>query len=517
MKKLTFLFFFLFCAQNVQAWTVDGNTYTKRKTITIQHANVDSTLTDFPLYVQFTGDTDIGAVAQADGDDIRFESSGNVLLNAEKEYFEISGGAASGYFWVKVPSVSTGAGTDIYMYYGDGSASAQSGATSVWDSNFTLVSHLSGSNYYFADSTANADHAYRYGLQDEYDTNPWTGANHGTHGVSGGTYQFTITNTSDPWASRDVADFHPGFAVIEMRVKSYTNGPTGLEFFYTDNADCSGFSGTCEQTFASAFAADGAWHEITLTMTDAEWTDADGNIDDLRLDFVGQTATGTFEVDYLRFKSTTRPTLISTELYQGPDYNLVEESNFTGSTQTTNTFTFSAIVKPSATHEIDAESTSATTGVSGQRYAVAAPNQGTDAGAGISVGTNGISVYEHGSAYLSPLAVYSASIGTGESYVHVVYNSKQPTIYVNGASARVGLTSTKTNVYSPFELNSEPSWGRFNDPIDEFRVSNIARSAAWIKFESANALETDNELTFGSEETDGGAPAATVPKQAIIF
>jgi hypothetical protein len=38
---------------------------------TIQNANVDSDLTNFPLYVKIAAGTDIGATAQSDCDGIR--------------------------------------------------------------------------------------------------------------------------------------------------------------------------------------------------------------------------------------------------------------------------------------------------------------------------------------------------------------------------------------------------------------------------------------------------------------
>lgn len=116
--------------------------YTKRKKITIDNTYVDADLTDFPLLVKFSSDTDIGGVARSDGYDLRFTSSdGTTLLKYEREAFSISGGAATGIVWVKVPSVSGSVDTDIYLYYGDAAASDGADAANTWDANFKSVWH----------------------------------------------------------------------------------------------------------------------------------------------------------------------------------------------------------------------------------------------------------------------------------------------------------------------------------------------------------------------------------------
>ncbi|MCK4429251.1 MAG: hypothetical protein KAU95_02655, partial [Candidatus Aenigmarchaeota archaeon] len=97
----------------------------------------------------------------------------------------------------------------------------------------------------------------------------------------------------------------------------------------------------------------------------------------------------------------------------------------------TNTFTFGGWMKTSVTHQIDIESTSGTGGTSGQKYAFGAAHGGGNAGVGLSVGTNGISVYEHGSNYMPALAVYDSTIGSDWNHIIVVYDNKQPTIYLN--------------------------------------------------------------------------------------
>ena len=65
-------------------------------------------------------------------------------------------------------------------------------------------------------------------------------------------------------------------------------------------------------------------------------------------------------------------------------------------------FTIEAWIRPTATHEFDAElNANSTAGTSGEKYLFGADQRGSvDAGAGISVGTNGISVNEHADSYM---------------------------------------------------------------------------------------------------------------------
>jgi MSHA biogenesis protein MshQ len=142
--------------------TIDGVTYSQRKAITISHVNVASTLSSFPLCVRITGDADIGGVCRPDGADLRFTDVGGNLLFAENESFLVLAGsdhngnewrAATGLFWVRVPSISASADTTIYCYYGNQQATAQSGSTSVWDANFHGVWHLDETSVPYFDSS----------------------------------------------------------------------------------------------------------------------------------------------------------------------------------------------------------------------------------------------------------------------------------------------------------------------------------------------------------------------------
>lgn len=181
--------------------------------------------------------------------------------------------------------------------------------------------------------------------------------------------------------------------------------------------------------------------------------------------------------------SVTSATWNSTGGYNGQGAYEFDGSNdkiTTGTTnRPTNTFSFGGWIKALSTHEVDAESNTTTTGTSGQKYAFGAAHGGSNAGAGLSVGTNGISVYEHGDSYMPPLAVYSSSIGSDWNHIMIVYENRQPKIYLNGALVRTGVFSARSTVYAPYEIGAG-SYGYFNGSMDEVKVYDSALSAAQV-------------------------------------
>ena len=62
------------------------------------------------------------------------------------------------------------------------------------------------------------------------------------------------------------------------------------------------------------------------------------------------------------------------------------------------------------------------------------------AGTGISVGRNGVCVWEHSADYFAPLLVHAAPI-TGWTHLVVVYQDGQPSLYLSGKLVRKGLKS----------------------------------------------------------------------------
>ena len=153
-----------------------------------------------------------------------------------------------------------------------------------------------------------------------------------------------------------------------------------------------------------------------------------------------------------------------------------------------NNFSYDIWCLPQATHEIDTQSTSSITGVSGQRYLVA-PQFGVapDAGSGISVGTNGVSVYEHSAGYLPPLLVHQTTI-TSPTHIVVNYTNKTPSLYLNGIFIKNGLTSPRTNVRITTDTLCGYVYGYFSGPAYNFKFYNRALSASEIS-QNYNALK----------------------------
>ena len=114
------------------------------------------------------------------------------------------------------------------------------------------------------------------------------------------------------------------------------------------------------------------------------------------------------------------------------------------------------------------------------------------AGVGISVGTNGVSVYEHALFYFTPLLTYTPTASfLSWTYITVVYENCQPSIYINAIYRGTGLQSDYSSVFAPSELGSNIN-GNYVGSVDEFRVYDRVLSAAEI-MANYNA-----DLTYGA-------------------
>ena len=110
-----------------------------RKPITVPAAQIGSDLTDFPLLVSLTNDTDLAAHAREDGADVFFTAEdGTTILDHEIESW--SNGTLVA--WVRVPLVSSAADTRIHMVYGNPAASGLDNPTGVWNADYMAVWHL---------------------------------------------------------------------------------------------------------------------------------------------------------------------------------------------------------------------------------------------------------------------------------------------------------------------------------------------------------------------------------------
>ena len=168
----------------------------------------------------------------------------------------------------------------------------------------------------------------------------------------------------------------------------------------------------------------------------------------------------------------------------------------------TDTFSFGGWFKTSATHEIDSQNTTSTGGVNNQRYAFD-PQHGGDAnaGAGLSLGTNGIVVYEHGSNYMPATAVYETELGDDWNHIMIVYDNKQPTIYLNGLAVHTGLSSPRAIVNSPIQFGGM-AYGYFEGLMDEVRIYNRVLLPAEIEKLAARPKAWNPDPPSGSMYMD---------------
>lgn len=117
--------------------------YAACKKITVKTTYLDAAQTNFIFVYKPTADTNIGGRCLATGYDIRFTMSDGVTpLNYERVSFSIAAGAATGIFWIQ-SDLATSPATDVYIHYGNASATDVSNPASTWSAAYTRVWHLS--------------------------------------------------------------------------------------------------------------------------------------------------------------------------------------------------------------------------------------------------------------------------------------------------------------------------------------------------------------------------------------
>jgi hypothetical protein len=173
-----------------------------------------------------------------------------------------------------------------------------------------------------------------------------------------------------------------------------------------------------------------------------------------------------------------------------------------------NNFTLSFWANPRATHQIDPETTSGFGGTSGQKYVVGPKwYSNGDAGAGISVGTNGISVYEHAANYMPATLVYQATL-TGWTHIVLVYKNKQPKLYVNGVLVRTGLTSPMNSVHIEPVYIGGMGYGYFDGMLDEMTIYKDSFTPSDVQ--AMYSSQTNYKGGMMSMETAASAPSSNI-------
>ncbi|MEH7083894.1 glycosyltransferase [Neobacillus drentensis] len=169
-----------------------------------------------------------------------------------------------------------------------------------------------------------------------------------------------------------------------------------------------------------------------------------------------------------------------------------------------NTFTYEFWVKPESVHRVDKQSRDNPADVNGKNYIIG-PGRGVsenDAGVSVSVGLNGIIVYEHTLTNIYAVLVYEARIND-LTHIAVVYDEREPQLFINGRFVKKGEQSPRTYVYPSGMIGGQPGLF-FNGDINEIRLWNHSRTKKNLK----NYL---NKKLIGSEPGLYGVwPAPTV-------
>jgi len=193
MKTALYTIAILSVAALVGVWTFNSvqaqaswynSDWDYRQKITIDSSQVQSSLTDFPVYVDLaTMSSGFFSNVQSDGGDIRVTQSDGTTEVA-REVVSIDTASSTGELHFKADSVSSSTDTEFYIYYGNSGASnytdsATYGAENVWTNSQASVYHLDEDSGDAVDSTSNNN-----------DGTTYNGVTQGVGGQVGQAYDF---------------------------------------------------------------------------------------------------------------------------------------------------------------------------------------------------------------------------------------------------------------------------------------------------------------------------------------
>lgn len=118
--------------------------FSYRKKITIDNTQVGNSstgsLTDFPVLILIDADNDLSDnIQNANGYDINFTD----LADANLDFEVVSYSSGTLEAWVRIPTLSKGTDTEIYLYYGKSGVSTDPSEESTWSgSYFDIVMHM---------------------------------------------------------------------------------------------------------------------------------------------------------------------------------------------------------------------------------------------------------------------------------------------------------------------------------------------------------------------------------------
>ncbi|GAB1768904.1 glycosyltransferase [Priestia megaterium] len=193
---------------------------------------------------------------------------------------------------------------------------------------------------------------------------------------------------------------------------------------------------------------------------------------------------------------------MSNDVYLTFNGEEIVETNKQLFTNVFNTFTIELWAKPNTAHTIDKQFKRGILPITDQRFAIAPVFGGkkdgdiSRAGVGVSIGTNGISVYEHTTNHLVASLVYAGSLN-GWNHVAVVYINKTPFLYLNGNLVRKGVPSQKKIVVPSGVFGGLNSSGFYIGSLKEIRIWSSARKKLELKQNMYGELKKSEQNLIG--------------------
>lgn len=449
--------------------------YTKRKKITISNTNVISDLSNFPLMVKVTSDSDIGGVARSDGYDIRFTSSdGTTLLDYEREIFSITSGSATGIFWVCIPTVASAASTDIYIYFGKADASDVS-TISFWDSDYSNVYHFGEAGSGLNDSSNYGNHLTNTGMV-----------------ISGG----KAALSGDDYAT---ASFESDIGLTTNRTMcgvARTSGGTSRRCIMAFALESNDFEPILGHRYAGTNSV--LSFEAGKAGVYAWGVDSDVTVGSSDIYHIAVVHKDNSEMDFyingVYYSSYTYPSqVIGTNKVWNWTHPAVQSGDSV-------TFDFNGT---QATYEFFGGDINATFN------ALFGSGNWSMTGSGSESGGNW-DIELIGSLAKSPQStptIYAETLGLGG-------NNTATEVAAGSVAASTLSSSNRSLVIGSETYNNVPDYFFVGD-IYEARYSSTIRSPAWIKFEAKNLL--NDETTFAALESSGGSTQTLFPQKRILI
>lgn len=101
-------------------------------------------------------------------------------------------------------------------------------------------------------------------------------------------------------------------------------------------------------------------------------------------------------------------------------------------------------------------------------------------GIGVSAGTNGVTVFEYGDAFIAPVIVSQQNFGNSwVQAVVTVANNGAPKLYINGNFIDSGLVTGRQKILTLFDM-CDSGYGRFKGSIDEIAMYDRALSGSEV-------------------------------------